>query len=170
MILGSRGRRGYRLGESAQVKCRATVDFRPEERITHMSSIAGKKRGNAAYYYLVESARVDGKPGIVSQEYLRTGLAAAMLGGGLGLPDGTQNKEFGAVAAAGGCGRISAWPPSSTRRRAGADRAAAIHRDVPGAGGAEPAGELRAPGRHRAALDRVRPGIGQPGPPTQGRG
>lgn len=69
-----------------------------------MPSIVGKKRGNATYYYLVESARVGGRPRIVSQEYLGTAgeLAAAMRGGGLGLPDGTRNKEFGAVAAAWG--------------------------------------------------------------------
>ena len=67
-----------------------------------MASIVGKKRGRATYYYLVESARVDGKPRIVSQEYLGTAdeLAAAMRGGGLGLPDRTRHKEFGAVAAA----------------------------------------------------------------------
>ena len=66
-----------------------------------MTSIVGKKRGKATYYYLVESARVDGKPRIVSQEYLGTAeeLAAAMRGGGLGLPDRTRHKEFGAVAA-----------------------------------------------------------------------
>jgi hypothetical protein len=53
------------------------------------------------YYYLVESARVDGKPRIVSQEYLGTAeeLAVAMRGGGLGLPDRVQHREFGAVAA-----------------------------------------------------------------------
>jgi transposase len=69
-----------------------------------MASIVGKKRGAATYYYLVESARVDGKPRIVSQEYLGTAdeLAAAMRGGGLGLPDRTRHKEFGAVAAAWG--------------------------------------------------------------------
>jgi transposase len=52
----------------------------------------------------VESARVDGKPRIVSQEYLGTAdeLAAAMRGGGLGLPDRTRHKQFGAVAAAWG--------------------------------------------------------------------
>ena len=67
-----------------------------------MASIVGKKRGTATYYYLVESARVDGRPRIVSQEYLGTAdeLAAAMRGGGLGLPDRTRHKEFGAVAAA----------------------------------------------------------------------
>ncbi|MGH3163788.1 MAG: IS1634 family transposase [Streptosporangiaceae bacterium] len=67
-----------------------------------MASIVGKKRGTATYYYLVESARVDGKPRIVSQEYLGTAdeLAAAMRGGGLGLPDRTRHKKFGAVAAA----------------------------------------------------------------------
>jgi transposase len=69
-----------------------------------MASIVGKKRGGATYYYLVESARVDGKPRIVSQEYLGTAeeLAAAMRGGGLGLPDATLNRDFGAVAAAWG--------------------------------------------------------------------
>jgi transposase len=69
-----------------------------------MASIVGKKRGKATYYYLVESARVDGKPRIVSQEYLGTAdeLAAAMRGGGLGLPDRTRHKEFGAIAAAWG--------------------------------------------------------------------
>ena len=69
-----------------------------------MASIVGKKRGTATYYYLVESARVDGRPRIVSQEYLGTAeeLAAAMRGGGLGLPDRTGHKDFGAVAAAWG--------------------------------------------------------------------
>jgi hypothetical protein len=67
-----------------------------------MASIVGKKRGTATYYYLVESARVDGQPRITAQEYLGTAeeLAAAMRGGGLGLPDKTRHKEFGAVAAA----------------------------------------------------------------------
>ena len=69
-----------------------------------MASIVGKKRGGATYYYLVESARVGGKPRITSQEYLGTAeeLAAAMRGGGLGLPDRIQHKDFGAVAAAWG--------------------------------------------------------------------
>jgi len=69
-----------------------------------MASIVGKKRGEATYYYLVESARVGGKPRIVSQEYLGTAeeLAAAMRGGGLGLPDRIQHKDFGAVAVAWG--------------------------------------------------------------------
>ena len=70
----------------------------------YMASIVGKKRGAATYYYLVESARVRGKPRIVSQEYLGTAgeLAAAMRGGGLGLPDRVQHKDFGAIAAAWG--------------------------------------------------------------------
>ena len=70
----------------------------------YMASIVGKKRGEATYYYLVESARVNGMPRIVSQEYLGTAeeLAAAMRGGGLGLPDRIQHKDFGAVAAAWG--------------------------------------------------------------------
>ena len=69
-----------------------------------MASVVGKKRGGATYYYLVESARVQGRPRIVSQEYLGTAeeLAAAMRGGGLGLPDRVQHRDFGAVAAAWG--------------------------------------------------------------------
>jgi transposase len=70
----------------------------------YMSSVIGKKRGAATYYYLVESARVGGNPRITSQEYLGTAeeLAAAMRGGGLGLPGRVQHKDFGAVAAAWG--------------------------------------------------------------------
>jgi transposase len=66
-----------------------------------MASIVGKRHGEATYYYLVESARVGGKPRIVSQEYLGTAeeLATAMRGGGLGLPDRVQHRDFGAVAA-----------------------------------------------------------------------
>ena len=83
----------------------------------YMASIVGKKRGNATYYYLVESARVDGKPRIVSQEYLGTAgeLAAAMRGGGLGLPDRTGHKEFAQSPRRGACWRISAWPPLSMK-------------------------------------------------------
>jgi len=36
----------------------------------YVASVVGKKRGGSTYYYLVESARVGGKPRIVSQEYL----------------------------------------------------------------------------------------------------
>src|SRR5450756_2239821 len=37
-----------------------------------MSSIVAKKKANKLYYYVVESARVDGKPRIVHQTYLGT--------------------------------------------------------------------------------------------------
>jgi hypothetical protein len=70
----------------------------------YTASIIGKKRGSATYCYLVESARVNGQPRIISQEYPGTAdeLAAAMRGGGLGLPARTQHKDFGAAAAARG--------------------------------------------------------------------
>jgi transposase len=66
-----------------------------------MPSIVGKRRGRQTYYYLVESARVDGKPRIVSQEYLGTAeeLAARLRGSGPGEPDRTQHKRFGDLAA-----------------------------------------------------------------------
>ena len=37
-----------------------------------MASLVAKKKGNKLYYYVVESARVEGKPRIVHQAYLGT--------------------------------------------------------------------------------------------------
>ena len=65
-----------------------------------MASIIGKRRGRHTYYYLVESARVDGKPRIVSQEYLGTTdeVTARLKGTGAGDPDRTRHKRFGDLA------------------------------------------------------------------------
>jgi hypothetical protein len=65
-----------------------------------MSSIVGKRRGKHTYYYLVESARVDGKPRIVSQEYLGTAeeVMAKLAGGSAGEPVRSQHKQFGDLA------------------------------------------------------------------------
>ena len=73
-----------------------------KECITHnMGSIVGKKRGKHTYYYLVTSARVNGKPRIVEQQYLGTSeeVMARMTGTGLGEPERTQHKAFGDIAA-----------------------------------------------------------------------
>src|SRR5664279_2847319 len=40
--------------------------------LPYMASLVAKKKGNKLYYYVVESARVDGKPRIVHQAYLGT--------------------------------------------------------------------------------------------------
>ena len=106
----------------------------------YMASVAGKKRGNATYYYLVESARVDGKPRIVSQEYLGTAdeLAAAMRGGGLGLPDRTQHSDFGAVAAAWGVLEDLGVAALIDEAAGRGGRRRRVRRYVPGAGRAEP--------------------------------
>ena len=66
-----------------------------------MPSIVGKRQGNATYYYLVESARVDGKPRIVSQQYLGSAeeVMAKLAGGAAGEPVRTQHKAFGDLAA-----------------------------------------------------------------------
>jgi RNA-directed DNA polymerase len=60
---------------------------RPKVYYPYMPSIVGKRRGKQTYYYLVESARVDGKPRIVSQEYLGTAeeVMARLQGTGVGL-------------------------------------------------------------------------------------
>ena len=67
----------------------------------YMASIVGKKQGGQTYYYLVESARVNGKPRIVSQQYLgsATEVAAKLSGTPAGEPVRTQHKKFGDLAA-----------------------------------------------------------------------
>ena len=67
----------------------------------YMTSIVGKKRGNQTYYYLVESARVNGKPRIVAQEYLGSAqeVMDRLSGAPAGRPERTQHKAFGDLAA-----------------------------------------------------------------------
>jgi len=66
-----------------------------------MSSIVGKRLGGQTYYYLVESARVDGKPRIVSQQYLGSAaeVIAKLTDASAGVPVRSQHKRFGDVAA-----------------------------------------------------------------------
>jgi len=66
-----------------------------------MPSIVGKKQGNKTYYYLVESARVGGKPRIVSQRYLGPAeeILARLSETGPGEPDRTRHLAFGDLAA-----------------------------------------------------------------------
>ncbi|MHB1535715.1 MAG: IS1634 family transposase [Acidimicrobiales bacterium] len=66
-----------------------------------MPSIVGKKQGNKTYYYLVESARVGGKPRIVSQRYLGPAeeIIARLSGAGPGEPDRSRHLVFGDIAA-----------------------------------------------------------------------
>lgn len=65
-----------------------------------MASIISKKQDGKTYYYLAESARVGGKPRIVSQQYLGTAddVAARLEGTGPGEPARTQHKAFGDLA------------------------------------------------------------------------
>jgi len=65
-----------------------------------MPSIVGKKQGNKTYYYLVESARVGGKPRIVSQRYLGPAeeIMARLSETGPGEPDRTRHLAFGDLA------------------------------------------------------------------------
>ncbi len=66
-----------------------------------MASIVGKRQGNKTYYYLVESARVGGKPRIVSQRYLGPAeeIVARLAETGPGEPDRTRHLAFGDIAA-----------------------------------------------------------------------
>ncbi len=67
----------------------------------YMASIVGKKQGDHTYYYLVESARVGGKPRIVSQRYLGSAdeIAQRLSEKGPGEPDRTRHLAFGDLAA-----------------------------------------------------------------------
>jgi len=47
--------------------------------LPYMASLVAKKKGHQLYYYVVESARVDGKPRIVHQTYLAPLIALAAL-------------------------------------------------------------------------------------------
>src|SRR5271156_1659618 len=66
-----------------------------------MAYLVGKKQGGKTYYYLTESARVNGKPRIVSQQYLGSAeeIAERLSESGPGEPDRTQHLAFGDVAA-----------------------------------------------------------------------
>jgi transposase len=66
-----------------------------------MPSIVGKRQGGRTYFYLVESARVDGKPRIVSQQYLGPAdeVIAKLTGASAGVPVRSQHRRFGDVAA-----------------------------------------------------------------------
>lgn len=66
-----------------------------------MSSLIGKRIGGQTYYYLRESARVGGRPKIVSQRYLgKASDIAAALEGATVVPERTRHLAFGDVAAA----------------------------------------------------------------------
>ncbi len=66
-----------------------------------MPSIVGKRQGKQTYYYLVESARVEGKPRIVSQQYLGSAeeVMAKLAGQGSGEAVRSQHRRFGDLAA-----------------------------------------------------------------------
>ena len=66
-----------------------------------MSFILSKKQDGKTYYYLAESARVEGKPRIVSQRYLGSAeeIAARLSEAGPGEPDRTRHLAFGDIAA-----------------------------------------------------------------------
>lgn len=68
-----------------------------------MASIIKKKVKKYIYYYLVESARVNGKPRIVNQKYLGTaeGISKAVDTKSIGIPEAESSTvlDFGAVCA-----------------------------------------------------------------------
>ena len=63
--------------------------------------IVGKKQNGKTYYYLTESARVNGKPRIVSQRYLGSAeeVEARLAQSGPGEPNRTRHLAFGDLAA-----------------------------------------------------------------------
>jgi transposase len=67
-----------------------------------MATVIEKRRADGrVYYYLVESARVDGKPRIVSQQYLGSAaeIAEKLASAQAATPVRSQHKRFGDLAA-----------------------------------------------------------------------
>lgn len=66
-----------------------------------MAYLVGKRQDGKTYYYLTESARVNGKPRIVSQKYLGSAeeIAERLSAAGPGEPDRSQHLAFGDVVA-----------------------------------------------------------------------
>src|SRR5437867_1126464 len=62
-----------------------------------MAALISKKKGNKLYYYVVESARVEGKPRIVQQTYLGTAdrLADLLTPRTAPIPLAATTREFG---------------------------------------------------------------------------
>ena len=62
-----------------------------------MASLISKKKGHPLYYYIVQSARVDGQPRIVQQTYLGTAerLAALVKERTAPLPLSATTRDFG---------------------------------------------------------------------------
>ena len=77
----------------------------------YMPSIVGKRRGKRTYYYLVESARVEGKPRIVSQEYLGTAeeVMAKLAGTRAGSRCAASTSSSGIWPRCGRCWSVWTW-------------------------------------------------------------
>ena len=69
--------------------------------LPYMPSLVAKKKGNKLYYYVVESARVEGKPRIVHQAYLGSAekLAEMVRDRTAPVPLAASMREFGLPAA-----------------------------------------------------------------------
>ena len=69
--------------------------------LPYMPSLVAKKKGNKLYYYVVDSARVEGKPRIVHQAYLGTAekLAEMVRDRTAPIPLAASMREFGLPAA-----------------------------------------------------------------------
>ena len=84
-----------------------------------MAFIVGKKQDGKTYYYLAESARVEGKPRIVSQRYLGSaeGIAAGSRRPDLASRIARATSPSGTSRRCGSCWGVFASQRSSTRWR-----------------------------------------------------
>jgi hypothetical protein len=79
-----------------------------------MASLVAKKKGNQLYYYVVESARIHGRPRIVHQAYLGTADKVAAL-----VKDRTSPSRYLPLRATLGCPAPSGSPRSQPDWRIG---------------------------------------------------
>src|SRR5512142_510725 len=97
LVLGGLGRLFAELGYHAA----RALDHPPRSVLPKfVTSVISKRVGGKTYYYLATSARVDGKPRIVSQKYLGTAAdIEAAMDGAVCMPSRTRHLAFGDLAA-----------------------------------------------------------------------
>src|SRR2546426_5067356 len=84
--------------------------------LPYMASLVAKQKGHQLYYYVVESARVHGKPRIVHQAYLGTAdkVAALVKDRTSPIPLSAASRDFGCRAL---CGSPRSKPDSGVYGR-----------------------------------------------------
>jgi hypothetical protein len=88
---------GHQQSRSESICCYFVLFGRRIIVLPYMASLIAKKKGNQLYYYVVESARVGGRPRIVHQSYLGSAekVAALVRDRSAPIPLAATMRDFG---------------------------------------------------------------------------